>query len=142
VNRTVLSIFVALSLSAISAHAESPDRSGQFAVSVKSSVTRSHVLGELKQAQRTGDILAAGERGGTLYELNPHAYPMRAMLAGKTREQVRDETLQAIRDGDIIHGELGLPQRELFPGQYMARTRTAPAGLATAVPMAPMARQH
>ena len=112
----------AMSIAAIAAHAETPDPSGQFAAPVlKSSKSRSEVLAELKEAQRTGDILASGE-GGTLYERNPHAYPPRPVVAGKSRDQVRAETLQAIRDGDIIvGGELGLTARALNPQLYMAR---------------------
>jgi hypothetical protein len=109
-----------LSLAGVATHAETPDPSGQFAVTVKSSKSRAEVFGELKEAQRTGDIQAAGE-GGSEYERNPQAYPPRAVVAGKTRDQVRAETLQAVRDGDIPYGELGLTERELFPQQYVAR---------------------
>jgi hypothetical protein len=113
----------AISIAAVAAHAESPDPSGQFAAPVlKASKSRSEVLAELKEAQRTGDILAPGEQGVTLYEQNPHAYPPRPVVAGKSRNQVRAETLQAIRDGDIIvGGELGLTARELNPQHYLAR---------------------
>ncbi|HYE40244.1 MAG TPA: DUF4148 domain-containing protein [Ramlibacter sp.] len=119
-KRTSLFLAGFLSLAAFTAQAESPDPSGQFAVSVRSGKTRAAVLAELKEAQRTGDILAAGE-GGTRYDLNPGAYPARMQVAGKTREQVREETLQALRDGDVPSGELGLTQREAFPERYMAR---------------------
>jgi Domain of unknown function (DUF4148) len=113
----------AMSIAAIAGHAESPDPSGQFAAPVlKSSKSRSEVLAELKEAQRTGDILAPGDLGVTLYELNPGAYPVRPVVASKSRDQVRAETLQAIRDGDIVvGGELGLTERELNPQRYTAR---------------------
>ena len=111
-----------MSIAAIAAHAETPDPSGQFAAPVTSSRSRSEVLVELKEAQRTGDILAPGDQVGTLYEQNPRAYPPRPVVAGKSRDQVRAETLQAIRDGDIIvGGELGLTARDLNPQLYTAR---------------------
>jgi hypothetical protein len=119
-NRTIL-LAAALSIAAIAAHAETPDPSGQFAHAVTSSKSRAQVAAELKEAQRTGDILAAGDQGATLYELNPGAYPARPVVAGKSREEVRDETLQAIQDGDIIvSGELGLTERQLHPQGYLA----------------------
>jgi hypothetical protein len=121
-NRTIIILAAALSFAAIGAHAESPDPSGQFAAHVNSTKSRAQVLGELREAQRTGDILASGEQGGTLYDLNPRAYPAREVVAGKTRDEVRAETLQAIRDGDIIvSGELGLTERQVNPQQFLAR---------------------
>jgi hypothetical protein len=39
--------------------------------------TRAQVTAELKEAQRTGDIMVGGEAGMTEYELNPSAYPER-----------------------------------------------------------------
>jgi len=45
-----------------------------------------------------------------------------AAKSGKSREEVRAETLQAIRDGDIIvSGELGLTERQLNRGTYVAK---------------------
>jgi hypothetical protein len=109
-----------LSLAGIAALAETPDPSGQFPVTIHSGKTPVELRGELKEAQRTGDIQAAGE-GGTEYERNPQAFPPRPVVPGKTREQVRTETLQAVHDGDIPYGELGLTERQLFPQQYAAR---------------------
>jgi len=38
---------------------------------------------------------------------------------GRTREEVRAETAEAIRNGDLIaSGELGLRENELHPAQY------------------------
>ena len=119
-RRTIV-LAATLSVAALAALAETPDPSGQFAAPITHSKTRSEVAAELREAQRTGDILAPGDQGITLYELNPSAYPARVQLAGKTRGQVRAETLQAIHDGDIIRGELGLPERDLFPQRFMAR---------------------
>jgi hypothetical protein len=119
-KRTSLIVAGLLSLAGFAAHAETPDRSGQFAITIQSTKSRADVLAELKEAQRTGDIQVSGE-GGTAYERNPGAYPSRTQVAGKTREQVRAETLQAVRDGDIAYGEAGLTRREVFPQRYMAR---------------------
>jgi hypothetical protein len=120
-NRTVLALAAALSLAGLSAHAESPDPSGQFAARPGSpTLTRAQVRAELEQARRNGDL--RGESGLTEYELNPSAYPSRAAFAGKSREQVRAETLLAIRDGDILApGDAGVTVRELHPRQYLAR---------------------
>src|SRR3954468_19280820 len=38
--------------------------------------------------------------------------------AAKTREQVRNELAQAIRNGDMISGESGLTLRQQFPARY------------------------
>jgi hypothetical protein len=40
---------------------------------------------------------------------------------GLTRDQVKAETLRAIRDGDIVQGDLGLKDNELHPERYPAR---------------------
>jgi hypothetical protein len=123
-NRTVFALAAALSLAGLSAHAESPDPSGQFAARPGSpTLTRAQVRAELERARLSGDLLAPGERGLTEYESNPSAYPARAALASKSREQVRAETLQAIRDGDILApGDVGVTLRELYPRQYRARS--------------------
>lgn len=118
-KRTSIVLAGLLSLAGFAVHAESPDPSGQFAHTIRAGKTRAQVLAELKEAQRTGDILVTGE-GGTAYERNPGAFPARVHVAGKTREQVRAETLQALRDGDVTHGEAGLTRREVFPHRYMA----------------------
>jgi predicted RNase H-like HicB family nuclease len=122
-TRTLL-IAAALSIAGIAAHAESPDPSGQFAHAVTASKTRAQVIAELKEAQRTGDILAPGDEGLTEYQLNPRAFPPREAVAGKTREEVQAETKQAIHDGDIIQGESGLTERETFPQAYAYRNAT------------------
>jgi len=126
-NRSTLLLAGLLSLAGIAAHAESPDPSGQFAAHVSSGKTRVQVRAELQDAQRSGDILAAGDTGLTEYQLNPGAFPAHAVVAGKTREQVRAETLQAVRDGEIIAaGELGLTGRQAFPQSHAARSAAVP----------------
>lgn len=47
---------------------------------------------ELTQAMRSGDMLASGESGLTLKQLNPGVYPVNTSAqTAKTREQVRKE---------------------------------------------------
>jgi hypothetical protein len=43
----------------------------------------------------------------------------------RTREQVRAELAEAIRNGDIISGESGLTLRQQFPGRYPAAPQAA-----------------
>lgn len=84
------------------------------------SKTREQVRAELAQALQSGDMLAAGESGLTLKQLNPAAYPVTASAqAPKTRDQVRAELEQAIRTGDILAGgESGAKLNEVVPGRY------------------------
>lgn len=86
------------------------------------SKTREQVQAELVQAMRSGDMLASGESGLTLKQLNPHAYPVTvSALGAKTRDQVRAELEQAIRTGDIMAGgESGAKLNELDPARYPA----------------------
>ncbi len=51
-------------------------------------MTRAQVKAELAEAMRTGNMLAAGESGLTLRELNPQRYPSPVVAQGKTRAQV------------------------------------------------------
>ena len=81
--------------------------------------TRDQVRAELEQAVRAGDMLAAGESGSKLNELQPDLYPAKVAQAGKTREQVKEELAQAIHTGDLMAaGEDGRKLNEIFPGQY------------------------
>ena len=81
--------------------------------------TREQVRAELREAQRTGDIVADGETGQKLNQLYPNRYPATATAQGKTREQVRAELREAQRTGDIVAGgESGQKLNELFPKRY------------------------
>ena len=93
-----------------------------FASDQAASKTREQVQAELVQAVRSGDMLASGESGLTLKQLNPHAYPVTgSALGAKTREQVQAELVHAIRIGDIMAGgESGAKLNELEPGRYPA----------------------
>ena len=71
--------------------------------------------------RRTGGAAsgATGESGLTLREEFPQRYPAAVVLAGKTREQVRAETLEAIRTGDMVAaGEGGVRLNEEYPQRY------------------------
>ena len=84
------------------------------------SKTREQVRAELIQAQRNGDMLAAGESGLTLREQNPGEYPAAQMLAGKTRAQVTAELAEALRTGDVMAGgDSGAKLNELAPQRYL-----------------------
>lgn len=102
------------------------------------SKTREQVRAELFEAQRTGDMVAGKNMGdeitsgaGTkLNELYPASYPAKAVAAGKTREQVRAEMIEAQRTGDIVASSndrdeftpgVGVKLNELFPNRYPAK---------------------
>ena len=88
--------------------------------------TREQVRAELREAQRTGDIVSDGETGLKLNELYPHRYPAAAVAQGKTRATVQAELQAAQRSGDIVaDGETGQKLNELYPHRYPAATSTA-----------------
>ena len=91
-----------------------------FASDQAVSKTREQVLAELAQAQQNGEMLAAGDSGMTLKQINPGAYrSTTSTQASKSREQVREELEQAIRTGDImVAGEFGVKRNELMSGRY------------------------
>jgi predicted RNase H-like HicB family nuclease len=89
------------------------------------SVTRAQVKADLAEAMRTGNMIASGESGLTLRELNPQRYPAPVLAQGKTRAQVSSELADAIRTGNIMASdESGLRLNEehpqLFPAQVVA----------------------
>jgi len=93
---------------AVTGHAQSP-------------LTREQVAAELREAIRTGDMLAPGDSGVRLNQLHPQLYPATAPVAGKTRSEVQAELADAVRSGDIVAGgESGLTMRERFPQLYPA----------------------
>ena len=96
-----------------------------FGSTAQAQMTREQVKAELAEAIRTGDMLAGGESGLKLNELNPGRYPARPAVGGKTREQVKAELAEAIRTGDMAaSGESGLMLYEMFPERY-AKARQA-----------------
>jgi len=81
--------------------------------------TREQVQAELREAIRTGDVIAAGDAGLKLNELNPQRYPHAAAVQTKTRAQVQAELAEAIRDGSMVAaGEAGTTLRDEFPQRY------------------------
>lgn len=87
--------------------------------------TRAQVRAELADAKRDGDVLAAGERGITLRELNPQRYAQQAVSA-KSRAQVVAELSAARRDGDLLaSGDAAQTQRERHPERYAAAVQDA-----------------
>ena len=93
--------------------------SGRYQMTPGQGKTRDQVLGELQQAVRSGDMLAAGESGATLNELQPNLYPAKVAQASKTRDQVKEELAQAMHTGDLMAaGEDGRKLNEIYPGRY------------------------
>ena len=89
-------------------------------------MTRAQVKADLAEAMRSGNMLAAGEIGLTLRELNPQRYPAPVVAAGKTRTQVKAELAEAIRTGDITaNDESGLTAYEEHPQLYPAHVVVA-----------------
>ena len=82
-----------------------------------SGLTREQVKAELAAAQRTGNVIANGESGQTVAELNPARFP--ATASTKTRAEVKAELAEAQRTGDIvINGETGETLAQVFPARY------------------------
>jgi len=91
-----------------------------------SGLTRAQVKADLAEAMRTGNMLAAGESGMTLRELNPQRYPAPVVAEGKTRAQVQAELADAIRTGEVLaNDESGLKANEENPQRYPARVMAA-----------------
>ena len=83
--------------------------------------TRAQVVAELRDAQRSGDVIAAGETGLKLNELYPQRYPHGAAAPGRSRADVQRELAQAMQDGTLIAaGEGSQTLRDEFPGRYPA----------------------
>jgi hypothetical protein len=81
--------------------------------------TREQVKAELAEAQRNGDVVANGETGLKLNELNPGRYPAKPAVPGKTRAQVKGELAEAQRTGDIVgNSRTGEKLNEMYPGRY------------------------
>lgn len=85
-------------------------------------LTRAEVKAELAEAVRTGNILADGETGLKLNQVNPSRYPAKPGQLGKTRAQVQAELADAIRTGDLVaDAETGLRFNEINPSNYPAK---------------------
>jgi hypothetical protein len=107
IARTSTSLLLLAALSAIGCAAQA-----------QTEKTREQVRAELREAVRTGDVLANGDSGLKLNELYPQRYP-HAPAAGATRAQVKAELAEAIRTGDMLaDGEVGLKLNQEFPSLY------------------------
>ena len=83
--------------------------------------SRDQVQAELSAAQRSGNLMAAGETGLTLRELFPERYAAPAPVAGKTRAQVLAELAEAQRRGELpLSGEAGFAMNQAYPTRYPA----------------------
>lgn len=83
------------------------------------SYTREQVKADLTEAQRTGNVVANGETGVKLNELNPRLYPAKPAVQGKTRAQVKGELAEARSTGDIVgNSRTGEKLNEMYPDRY------------------------
>jgi hypothetical protein len=91
--------------------------------------TRAEVKAELAEAVRNGDLIADGQTGARFNEVAPAQYaaarsaaPVAANVVvaqGKTREQVKAELAEAIRNGDIVaDGQTGAKFNQWNPSRY------------------------
>ena len=92
---------------------------GSFAAKLSTQLSREAVQAELRDAQRTGEMVAIGESGTKLNELFPGRYPAQVASQGLSRDQVLADLREAQRTGEMAAiGESGLKFNELFPGRY------------------------
>ena len=103
-TKITLALLVAF---AAAAHAES------------AGTTREQVRAELREAVRTGDVIAPGDRGLKLNELYPQRYGKPVVASATTRADVQGELAAARRFGELIPaGEGGRSFSERFPQRY------------------------
>jgi len=103
--------------------------------------SRADVRAELDAAQRSGDMLAAGESGLKLSEVSPTRDRHETVLAGKTRAQVLAELAEARRNGELlVAGESGLTQREVHPQMAPRAAASMVAGAPAGAAMSASAR--
>jgi Domain of unknown function (DUF4148) len=81
--------------------------------------TRAEVQAELREAIRTGNMLANDDSGRMLNEVNPSAYPPKPSGPSKTREQVKAELEEAQRTGNMpADNESNLMLKDVYPNRY------------------------
>lgn len=91
------------------------------------SLTRDDVKAEFTRAQRSGELMPAGEANLMLRDMTPSRYPAQATGPTRSRDQVRAETLAAARQGDLLAaGEADQTQRQIRPDLY-PRVASGPA---------------
>lgn len=84
----------------------------------RSVANREQVRAEWLAAQRSGNFVVNAETGQTARDADPAHYTVAPTVITKSRREVRTETLQAIRAGDIIDAETGRKLNELNPQRY------------------------
>ena len=84
-------------------------------------ITREQVRAELREAVRTGDVVAPGDSGLKLNELYPERYGKRVVRSDVTRADTKREFTVARRSGELIPaGEGADPLHTQFPQRYPA----------------------
>jgi hypothetical protein len=83
-----------------------------------STASRDQVRAEWQAAQRSGDFVVNAETGQTARQADPAHYAAAPAVITKSRREVRSETLQAIRAGDMLDAETGRKLNELNPRRY------------------------
>ncbi|HNB42691.1 MAG TPA: hypothetical protein PLL72_00705 [Burkholderiaceae bacterium] len=96
--------------------------------------SREQVRAEWLAAQRAGDLVVSAETGQTARDLAPQRYPHAPEVAVKTRRDVRAETINAIRSGDVIDTETGLKLNQLYPTRYQHAQPAQAKGQIAAAP--------
>ena len=93
--------------------------SGSFAAKLSTQLSRDAVQAELRDAQRSGEIVANAEAGIPVNEVFPGRYPAQVAEHTMSRDEVRADLREAVRTGDIVaNGETGMKLNEVFPGRY------------------------
>ena len=82
-------------------------------------LSRDQVVADTHAARLAGEI-SHGDLDATARRPQGDVHPATDGTSTLTRAQVRAETLQAIRDGDIPMSETGVTPAQQFPQQYAA----------------------
>ncbi len=93
--------------------------SGSFAAKLSTQLSRDAVQAELRDAQRSGEIVANAEAGIPVNEVFSGRYPAQVAEHNMSRDEVRADLREAVRTGDIVaNGETDMKLNEVFPGRY------------------------
>jgi hypothetical protein len=87
---------------------------GIMRCSSPSAISRDEVRAGLRQAQASGDLHVVGELSGSNGPLSDRV----RSGSVQTREEVRQQLLDAQRRGEIEVGDLGRTQAEMFPQRF------------------------
>jgi lambda repressor-like predicted transcriptional regulator len=90
-----------------------------FAAKTTSQLSRAAVQADLREARRSGEVVANGEAGIPQNEMFPGQYPTQVAERSMSREEVRADLREAMRTGEVVaNGETGMKLNEVFPGRY------------------------